>query len=225
MSALESSDDNNYECTLECAPHSTACHALIDENNKLQQSGRLAEQCTCPINYGGIACDIPLATCDDDDCATCTNGYCLESACDSLGSSGSDLAKFACRKRLTEYCDDDTSSFCTNGGKCTANYQHANVDKSVLCKCPKEFTGPHCEFAKLPASTYLPPALYKSSTDTTGGSGVIIMVTFAAAAAMILVVMAVLRRRRRREQEQKDLQETELHSGYKDVPAIHGEVL
>lgn len=225
----EESEDSNYDCTLECAPHSTSCHAL-ENSKKLQQSGRLAEQCTCPINYGGIACDVPLTPCtDDDSCAACTeDGYCLESACDSFGS---EQAKFACRKRLTEYCDSTTTSgtteFCTNGGKCTANYQHENVDKSVLCKCPKEFTGPHCEFAKLPASTYLPPAVYKSNNTGAGAGAVIIIVAFAAAAAAVATLL-VLRRRRRREQEQKDLQETELHSnssGYKDVPAVHGEVL
>jgi len=71
--------------------------------------------------------------------------------CDCIEADGiSAFAGHMCRKPHTEYCNDEGTAYCTNGGTCVNNLVSQMIrleyPGSDSCACPKEFSGPHCEF-------------------------------------------------------------------------------
>lgn len=215
FTCVSSSDSTNNEhvekhCLLECANDSLCARTPGAEGQKLQRSGRLIDSCThCPTNYGGIACDIPLHFCTSNrDCAGSSNtcdatamegkGLCTN-ACAAVGAwLKSDIAAYACRKSVTEYCDAKRNPtdfhYCTNGGKCSNNYQGGTWDKSDLCHCPPEFIGTHCERVKLPASVSMPTPLY----EVVASSNRVVVALVSALAAVVLAGVTILFWRQRR---------------------------
>lgn len=136
---------------------SSASHNLAD--------GTMREMCICPEGFTGLTCLHHVAKMEH--CRS-YNGqrYCLnggicrqimssksddEWRCDCIEADGiSPFAGHMCRKPHTEYCNDEGTAFCTNGGTCKNNLVSQTIrleySGSDSCVCPKEFSGPHCEF-------------------------------------------------------------------------------
>ena len=192
---------SNAGCILDCSNSAPCSHSL--EANKLTQSGQLVDTCHCPINYGGVACDIPLYQCTTDaDCPGSANN-CLDGLCNNACSAAavwvqSNFVEYACRKGLTEYCAN--GEYCTNGGKCTSGYvgpaAETLTDASVLCQCLDNFIGRHCERLNLPPTVVLPPPIYGTTSSSQPTSLRLWSVILGAVGAVLLLIVFITKMRR-----------------------------
>jgi len=151
--------------------------------------GEMVEKCHCPPGTAGIACDLEIATCDDDGVCpvggdTCTAGaFCgPNDICEMVEMElDSTFAASMCRNPSTEYCNTDGSKYCTHGGKCWDHIIGGSQKETdaVFCKCPPEFTGPHCELYVFPEKTKMVDGNKTSAA-------------MAAMASVIVIVVAVM---------------------------------
>jgi hypothetical protein len=167
LAATESS------CLLDCANDAICVHHF-NTGEKWKISGHLVDSCSCPWNYGGVACDIPRPNCRQDaDCSgsfnPCVDGQCQNACVAAAQWLHSSFVEYACLKAMTDYCPN--GEYCTHGGKCISGFQGAAAaaaakyqNSSQLCQCPKEFTGRHCERVILPSTVPLPAPMYASSS-------------------------------------------------------------
>mmetsp|Transcript_46821 Transcript_46821/g.56275 ORF Transcript_46821/g.56275 Transcript_46821/m.56275 type:complete len:320 (-) Transcript_46821:141-1100(-) len=120
--------------------------------------------CKCPKPYRGDHCEV--AVCDNgnqcQNSATCTfNEESLEYRCDcsSTTSTTYSYAGLTCEHESTDSCVYDKSmskiTFCTNGGICKQHIEGDTDPSHKGCICPDEFEGPHCEYLKGTAPSYV----------------------------------------------------------------------
>jgi hypothetical protein len=208
---LASNNQNqSNQCILDCA-NSALCSRSPDAIT-LRKFGRLVDSCQCPTNYGGVACDIPLYTCTTSSDCPGSGNSCQDGLCDNACAAAavwlrSSFAEQGCRKAITQYCSN-SREYCTNGGQCTSGYRgtaaESLTDSTLLCQCPPEFTGRHCERVNLPPTVLLPPPVFaslvssSSSSGTSGNRATIVLVLGAlvGAVSLILIAFSYIQKRR-----------------------------
>ena len=91
--------------------------------------------------------------CDND--ASCVESLLHENkyVCDCHDAylqTGRVYAGLSCQHVATEYCTESgeisQSSFCTNQGSCKSKASGATTAAHAGCKCPKGYTGDHCQY-------------------------------------------------------------------------------
>eukprot|EP00567_Pseudictyota_dubia_P003415 CAMPEP_0197434992 /NCGR_PEP_ID=MMETSP1175-20131217/2650_1 /TAXON_ID=1003142 /ORGANISM="Triceratium dubium, Strain CCMP147" /LENGTH=565 /DNA_ID=CAMNT_0042963901 /DNA_START=144 /DNA_END=1841 /DNA_ORIENTATION=+ len=133
--------------------------------NFLDVKSYKGQHCVCPEEWSGVACKRKVTICgEEEDQFACFHGSkCVELGSDAGSKWGCDCttAKWMgekeffsglhCEYRSSDVCatqDEDGLEegrwFCANGGVC--NNEVTEVMKK--CDCPKEWFGPHCEYAR-----------------------------------------------------------------------------
>eukprot|EP00521_Asterionellopsis_glacialis_P013062 CAMPEP_0195293886 /NCGR_PEP_ID=MMETSP0707-20130614/13628_1 /TAXON_ID=33640 /ORGANISM="Asterionellopsis glacialis, Strain CCMP134" /LENGTH=224 /DNA_ID=CAMNT_0040354707 /DNA_START=146 /DNA_END=823 /DNA_ORIENTATION=+ len=139
------------KCSLQCSNGGYCKQIATDDAIALEKdahAGKLIEECVCEAGWTGVGCSVP---CDLNE-----NG---EYTCDcNIAQSVSSFAGFMCQNPATEYCyskihSDGPNSYCTNGGKCISHpIEDPLTFKHLGCQCPREFSGPHCEYLLAPGT-------------------------------------------------------------------------
>lgn len=206
-------------CELQCQ-NTGYCSPVSPQNSTTNPvDGTLTEICICPLGYAGLTCSektSSMLACDADAKGTvCENGgSCThihrrkkEEAwvCDCMvADSVSAFAGTMCRHPATKYCDSGNVSFCTNGGSCGINVV-GNVEDLNLggeeCLCPKEFTGPHCEFLQTlynKSQTKITAIQGTKMINSSSGTELPLMlcITFITAATILATYMFFMMRRK-----------------------------
>lgn len=210
LSSASSDKAKSDSCPFKCH-HGSDCvkgeadFGILAELNPNLESKKHGHHCDCTTGeHTGLQCETEFEHCDKHtycfnggSCATTDDGGV---GCDCSTVNGPFAGKF-CENQATEVCDDQ--HFCTNGGSCHEK------DGKMKCKCPDEFHGSKCQFAKADTASVLKDisstatgvAKASAKSKNTGTkqkmSGAAIFFIVAVAVLSVVIVAAIIIRRKR----------------------------
>lgn len=178
--------DHAFEnCTMTCLNGGTCRkgpkEVAIDDSGELHNDKM--EHCVCPKGFGGMRCQYPYEECGNGE-HMCLHGTSCVASLDDKGNNkrwscecGAQAGP-TCQRHETTICTSpDTPKsihrgmmsllYCVNDGKCITYQQDGKTFPA--CKCPPQYTGPHCELLK-PSLVDLGPPLKDPSNGSSAAS-------------------------------------------------------